>query len=63
MSGAPERPQRPRQALFVIAAALVGGLMLLPILFAIGLGRVLADIWVSVMAAVINLTRALFGAG
>ena len=63
MSGAPERPQRPRQALFIVAAACVGGLLLLPVLFAVGMGRVLADVWVSVMAAVINLTRALFGAG
>lgn len=63
MSGAPERPQRPRQALFIVAAACVGGLLLLPALFALGMGRLLAEIWVSVMAAVINLTRALFGAG
>ncbi len=63
MSGAPERPQRPRQALLVIAAACAGGLLLLPALFALGMGRLLAEIWVSVMAAVIDLTRALFGAG
>lgn len=63
MSGAPERPQRPRQALFIVAAAFVGALLLLPALFALGMGRLLAEIWVSVMAAVINLTRALFGAG
>lgn len=63
MSGAPERPQRPRQALFVIATACLGGLLLLPVLFALGMGRVLAEVWITVMAAVINLTRALFGAG
>ena len=63
MSGAPERPQRPRQALFVIAVACVGGLLLLPVLFALGMGRLVAEIWVSVMAALISLTRALFGGG
>lgn len=63
MPSAPERPERQRQALFVVAAACAGGLLLLPVLFALGMGRLLAEVWITVMAAVINLTRALFGAG
>ena len=62
MSGAPERPQRPRQVRFVVAAACVGCLLLLPALFGLGMGRILADVWVSVMGTVINLVRAMFGA-
>ncbi|WP_135212312.1 hypothetical protein [Vitreimonas flagellata] len=63
MPSAPERPERQRQTLFVVAAACVGGLLLLLVLFALGMGRLLAEVWITVMAAVINLTRALFGSG
>jgi hypothetical protein len=61
MSGAPERPQRPRQALFVIALAFVAGVLALPFLLALGMGRVIAEIWVTTMATIAGLLGGLIG--
>ena len=61
MTGAPERPQRPRQALFIVALACVAALLVMPLLFALGMGRVIAEIWVVTMATIAGLLGGLIG--
>ena len=56
----PEPRQKPRAAWLIIAAILAAALIL-PAFMAGGLGRLLADVWVSTMAAIAGLIGGLFG--
>ena len=54
-----ETRQKPRAA-WLIVAALLAAAVILPNVMAGGLGRVLADVWVSTMAAIAGLIGGLF---
>ncbi|MBN8606875.1 MAG: hypothetical protein J0L81_08150 [Caulobacterales bacterium] len=56
----PEPKPKPR-ATWLIVALLLAAAIILPSVMAGGLGRVLADVWVSTMAAIAGLIGGLFG--